>query len=78
MLYCFDEIRAQAKDNLAEPGFRPGEIPPWIKTQMVEFSLTSVMEDVLKYGVESMGCHLRRHGRRRRFDPVGRGAREGK
>merc|ERR1711924_490228 len=31
VLYCFDEIRAQAKDNLAEPGFRPGEIPPWIK-----------------------------------------------
>ena len=58
MLYCFDEIRAQAKDNLAEPGFRPGEIPPWIKTQMVEFSLTSVMEDVLKYGVECDGMSI--------------------
>ena len=58
MLYCFDEIRAQAKDNLAEPGFRPGEIPPWIKTQMVEFSLTSVMEDVLKYGVECDGMQI--------------------
>jgi hypothetical protein len=58
VLYCFDEIRAQAKDNLAEPGFRPGEIPPWIKTQMVEFSLTSVMEDVLKYGVECDGMSI--------------------
>merc|ERR1719182_97521 len=58
VLYCFDEIRAQAKDNLAEPGFRPGEIPPWIKTQMVEFSLTSVMEDILKYGVECDGMSI--------------------
>ena len=58
VLYCFDEIRAQAKDNFAEPGFRPGEIPPWIKTQMVEFSLTSVMEDVLKYGVECDGMSI--------------------
>lgn len=58
VLYCFDEIRAQAKDNLAEPGFRPGEIPPWIKTQMVEFSLTSVMEDVVKYGVECDGMTI--------------------
>ena len=58
MLFAFDEIRAQAKDNLAEPGFRPGEIPPWIKTQMVEFSLTSVMEDVLKHGVECDGMSI--------------------
>merc|ERR1719506_3575046 len=58
VLVCFDEIRSKAKDNLAEPGFRPGEIPPWIKTQMVEFVLTSVMEDVLKYGVECDGMSI--------------------
>jgi hypothetical protein len=58
VLFCFDEIRSQAKDNLAEPGFRPGEIPPWIKTQMVEFALTSVMEDVLKYGIECDGMSV--------------------
>ena len=58
VMYAFDEIRAQAKDNLAEPGFRPGDIPPWIKTQMVEFSLTTVMEDLVKFTLEANGMEV--------------------
>ena len=58
VMYAFDEIRAQAKDNLAEPGFRPGDIPPWIKTQMVEFSLTTVMEDLVKFSLEADGMDV--------------------
>lgn len=58
VLFAFDEIKAKAKDNLAEPGFRPGDIPPWVKTQMVEFSLTTVMEDVVKFAVEANGMGI--------------------
>lgn len=53
VLHAFDEIRAQAGSNLAEPGFRPGEVPPWIKTQMTEFSLTTVMEDYVQFAVDA-------------------------
>ena len=58
VMFAFDEIRAQAKGNLAEPGFRPGDIPPWIKTQMVEFSLTTVMEDLVKFSLEANGLEV--------------------
>jgi len=58
VLFAFEEIKAKAKDNLAEPGFRPGDIPPWVKTQMVEFSLTTVMEDVVKFAVEAHGMTI--------------------
>lgn len=53
VLYCFDDMREKAKTNLAEPGFRPGDVPPWIARQLVEFSLTTVMEDLVKLTIEA-------------------------
>ncbi|KAJ8611658.1 hypothetical protein CTAYLR_007904 [Chrysophaeum taylorii] len=58
VLTCFEEIREKAKTNLAEPGYRPGDVPPWIKRQLVEFSLTSVMEDVVKLTIEAHGLEV--------------------
>lgn len=58
VLHAFDAIRAQAGANLAEPGFRPGDIPPYIRRQMVEFALTTVMEDYVKFAAETHGLAI--------------------
>ncbi|KAJ1449565.1 hypothetical protein M885DRAFT_622408 [Pelagophyceae sp. CCMP2097] len=58
VLSAFDAVREKAKANLKEPGYRPGDVPPWIKTQLVEFSLTTVMEDVVKETVEAHGLAI--------------------
>ena len=55
ILTAFDDCRERAKTNLAEPGFRPGDVPPWIRRQLVEFSLTTVMEDCAKFALEAHG-----------------------
>ena len=53
VMCAFDEIRERAKDKLVEPGFRPGDVPPWIKRQLTEFAITTVMEDLVKFAVEA-------------------------
>ena len=50
--------KAQEKNRFAEPGFRPGEIPPWIKTQIVQFSMTSVMEDLVRHCLSVHGLQI--------------------
>lgn len=58
VLQAFDAIREKARTNLKEPGYRPGDVPPWIKTQLVEFSLTSLMEDIVKDSIETHGMAI--------------------
>lgn len=53
VLMSFDAVREETKKRLKEPGFRPGDVPPWIKRQLVEFALTTAMEDVTKFIFEA-------------------------